>query len=263
VNSDIWRLGIFIGLLATLMLAEHLWPRRTETSPSKRWVANLSLFALGLIASRLLVLVAALSAASWAGANGFGLLNLIDLPIWVSLLIAVIIMDFAVWAQHVATHLWPPLWRLHRMHHSDTQMDVTTALRFHPVEIALSLIYKAVIVAFLGAPVVAVIMFEALLNSCAMFNHSNINLPRGLDRYLRKFIATPDMHRVHHSTPVRETNSNYATFLTLWDYLFGTYIDQPAAGHLDGDLGLEEFREPKDQRLTSLLCQPAHATRLE
>ena len=241
------------------MLAEYLWPRRPETAPRKRWLANLSLFVLGLIATRLLILTAALSASNWASANGFGLLNLIDLPLWAKLIIAVIVLDFAVWAQHVATHLWPPLWRLHRMHHSDTQMDVTTALRFHPVEIALSLIYKSAIVALLGAPIFAVIIFEILLNSCAMFNHANINLPRGLDKVFRKFIATPDMHRVHHSTPVKETNSNYATCLTVWDYLFGTYVDQPAAGHLDGELGLSEFRHPKEQSLTSLLCQPVRA----
>lgn len=260
MNADDWRIGIFIGLLATLMLAENFWPRRIETAPRKRWFANLGLFALGVIASRLLVIAAALSAAHWASANGFGIINLIDLPLWASVILAVIVLDFAVWAQHVATHLWPPLWRLHRMHHSDTQMDVTTALRFHPIEIALSLIYKAAIVALLGAPILAVIIFEILLNSCAMFNHANINIPKRLDRVLRKFIATPDMHRVHHSTPVRETNSNYATFLTIWDYLLGTYIDQPAAGHLDGDLGLEKFRAPEDQRLTSLLYQPARAT---
>jgi sterol desaturase/sphingolipid hydroxylase (fatty acid hydroxylase superfamily) len=191
-----------------------------------------------------------------AESKGWGLLNAWVVPAWAAVPIAVIALDFVIYLQHVLFHAVPALWRLHRMHHADLEFDVTTGARFHPIEIALSMVIKLTIVAALGAPALAVLIFEVLLNATAMFNHSNVRLPAWVDHVLRWMVVTPDMHRVHHSVVVRETNSNFGFNLPWWDRLFGTYRDQPAAGHERMTIGVEEFRDPAEQRLDRMLSQP-------
>ena len=188
--------------------------------------------------------------------EGWGLLNNFSPPYWISVLAAIVALDFAIYLQHVMVHAVPLFWRLHRMHHADLDFDVTTGARFHPVEILLSMGIKLGVVAVLGPPVVAVVIFEVLLNGSSMFNHSNIRLPLWLDRVLRWFVVTPDMHRVHHSVIPRETNSNFGFNLPWWDRLFGTYRAQPEAGHEAMTIGISQFREPKYLRLDRLLLQP-------
>jgi sterol desaturase/sphingolipid hydroxylase (fatty acid hydroxylase superfamily) len=178
------------------------------------------------------------------------------LPVWASVLVAVMALDLAIYLQHVLFHAVPALWRLHRMHHADQEIDVTTGARFHPIEILLSMGIKLGVVAALGAPAAAVLIFEVLLNATAMFNHSNVRMPTWLDRGLRWVVVTPDMHRVHHSIVARETNSNFGFNLPWWDRLFGTYRGQPAAGHDAMIVGIEQFREPAEQRLDRMLTQP-------
>ena len=191
-----------------------------------------------------------------AEARGFGLLNVIRLPDWLALLVSVLVLDLAIYLQHVLFHAVPALWRLHRMHHADLEFDVTTGLRFHPIEIALSMLIKFAVVAAIGAPALSVLVFEVLLNATSMFNHANMRIPTWIDRVLRWLVVTPDMHRVHHSIVARETNSNFGFNLPWWDRLFGTYRDQPAAGHRDMTIGIEQFREPGEQRLDRMLTQP-------
>jgi sterol desaturase/sphingolipid hydroxylase (fatty acid hydroxylase superfamily) len=191
-----------------------------------------------------------------AESQGWGLLHATNLPAWVSVLLAVAALDLAIYLQHVLFHAVPVLWRLHRMHHADLEIDVTTGARFHPIEILLSMGIKLGVVAALGAPAVAVFVFEVLLNATSMFNHSNVRMPAWLDRVLRWVVVTPDMHRVHHSIVVRETNSNFGFNLPWWDRLFGTYRDRPTAGHETMIIGIEQFREPAEQRLDRMLTQP-------
>ncbi|WP_254655517.1 sterol desaturase family protein [Sulfitobacter sp. EE-36] len=188
--------------------------------------------------------------------RGWGFFNNFDLPVWVAITASMLLLDLAIYLQHVMFHAVPGLWRLHRMHHADLEFDATTGLRFHPVEILISMGIKLAVVAAIGPPAVAVLLFEVVLNATAMFNHANIHLPRPVDRILRLFVVTPDMHRVHHSVDPRETNSNYGFNLPWWDHLLGTYVAQPARGHEGMEIGIEQFRKRRDLWLDRMLIQP-------
>ncbi|MEQ1439248.1 sterol desaturase family protein [Fontimonas sp. SYSU GA230001] len=251
------RLTIFVVLLAALILAERHWPRRRDDRRVRaRWPVNFGLVAIDSLLVRLLLGAGAVGAAQWAQAQGWGLLRLLPLPDAVRGVVALLALDFLIYWQHRIFHAVPALWRLHRVHHSDTAFDVSTALRFHPVEILLSMLIKMAAVAALGAPPWAVVAFEALLNGTAMFNHANLRLPPALDRVLRWIVVTPDMHRVHHSVHRQETDSNFGFNLPWWDRLFGSYRAQPVNGHEAMQIGLERFREPGEQTLRRLLAQP-------
>lgn len=242
-HETIIRLGIFLGLFSLFALAETLVPRRARVQPRRhRWLTNWSITLVNTLALRVLAIglpLLAVGAAMDAANNGWGLFNIVEWPLWIEFLLAVLILDFAIWLQHLITHKVPLLWRLHRVHHADRDMDVTTAIRFHPVEIALSMILKIGLVYLMGPAALAVIVFEILLNGTAMFNHANIRLPLALDRALRMVLVTPDMHRVHHSVHRHEHDSNYGFALSIWDRAFRTYIAQPAKGHDDMTVGLE------------------------
>ncbi|OYW62080.1 MAG: fatty acid hydroxylase [Rhodobacterales bacterium 32-66-7] len=247
------RLGVFGGILALLALLERLAPRRKPVQPrSRRWVTNVAMVVIDTLTVRALALalpILAVAAAVDAGQLGFGSLNLLDWPAWLELALAVVILDLAIWAQHLITHKVPLFWRFHRVHHADPDFDVTTALRFHPVEIAASALLKVGLVYLLGPSALAVVLFEVLLNATAMFNHANLRLPTWLDRVLRLVLVTPDMHRVHHSARREEHDSNYGFSLSLWDRIFGTYKAQPAEGHEAMTVGLEWL----DDRPTRLI----------
>lgn len=246
-HEPVIRLGCFVGVFTLIGLWELLAPRRALTaSKALRWVNNLALVALNTVALRLAFPLAGAGMAAFAAANGWGLLNHFHIPPWIAIPLAVVAMDFAIWLQHVMVHAVPALWRLHRVHHADLDYDVTTGARFHPLEIALSMLIKIGTIAVLGPPVVAVVIFEVLLNATAMFNHGNIRLPLPLDRILRWFVVTPDMHRIHHSVEDDETNSNFGFNLPWWDRLLGTYRDQPRAGHLAMTIGIRDHRSPRE-----------------
>lgn len=230
-------------LFAILAVGEAIFPRRQRLMPRfKRWRTNILIILLDSAALRLMGPIAALAAASYAMQHHIGLFNWTDWPIWLEFILALILLDLAIYGQHIATHKIPLLWALHKVHHMDRDFDVTTAIRFHPVEIILSMLYKSVLVLLLGPSLLAVFVFALLLNLCAMFNHSNLRLPDWLDKRLRLFLVTPDMHRVHHSTVPQETNSNYGFSIAMWDRIFGTYAAQPAAGHDDMTIGLAEYQ---------------------
>ncbi len=232
-------------------------PRRGRTiSRWIRWPSNLAVVALNTILLRLLIPTAAVSLALIAEETGWGLLNQLALPGWLAILLSVMVLDLAIYLQHVMFHAVPALWRLHRMHHADLEFDVTTGARFHPIEILLSMAIKLTVVVALGPPAVAVLIFEVLLNGTAMFNHGNVRIPIKLDSVLRWFVVTPDMHRVHHSIIPQETNSNFGFNLPWWDRLFGTYRAQPAGGHEAMTIGIEQFRTPRDLWLDHMLVQP-------
>lgn len=252
------RLAGFIAVLVAMIAWETWRPRRARRVPERpgRWRANLGLVAIDAALVRLVFPLAAVGAAVLAEARGWGLLNVTEAPPWLAVGVALVVLDLAIYAQHVAFHKVPLLWRLHRMHHSDIDLDATTGLRFHPIEIALSMVFKIALVIALGAPAVAVIVFEVGLNALAMFNHANVYLPERVDRALRRLVVTPDMHRVHHSIHRDETDSNYGFNLSLWDRLFGTYRAQPRDGHKGMTLGLDVFRGGADGRLRRLLVQP-------
>jgi sterol desaturase/sphingolipid hydroxylase (fatty acid hydroxylase superfamily) len=251
------RLFFFGGMLAGMGAWEALAPRRRRAvSRWARWPGNLGIVVLNTLALRLAFPVAAVGLAAIAEARGWGLLNNLPLPGWAGIVVAFLLLDLAIYLQHVMFHAVPALWRLHRMHHADLDFDVTTGARFHPAEILLSMGLKLAVVAALGAPPVAVLLFEIALNATAMFNHANLRLPRSVDRVLRWIVVTPDMHRVHHSIVVDETNSNFGFNLPWWDRLLGTYRPQPAAGHDGMTIGLDVFREPRELRLDRMLVQP-------
>ncbi|QMU62726.1 MAG: sterol desaturase family protein [Gammaproteobacteria bacterium] len=223
---------------------EILAPRRTlNVSKSTRWMNNLGIAALNTIILRLIFPAAAIGMAALAETQGWGVLNYIQSPIWLTLIVSVIIMDAVIYFQHVLVHAVPVLWRLHRVHHADLDFDVTTGSRFHPIEIILSLLIKFATIIVLGPPIIAVVIFEVLLNTTSMFNHANVRIPKSVDRLLRWFIVTPDMHRVHHSVEDDETNSNFGFNLPWWDRLFGTYRNQPRAGHKLMTIGINTFRD--------------------
>lgn len=240
------RLGFFLGILAVMAVWEVLAPKRVLTvSKTVRWTNNLGLVFLNSFIVRLIFPAAAVGMASFANAHGWGIFNYFSLPPVLAIVLTVVAMDFIIYLQHVLVHAVPVLWRLHRVHHADLDYDVTTGARFHPIEIILSMLIKFATIVVLGAPVVAVIIFEVLLNAMAMFNHGNVGLPNTLDRVLRWFIVTPDMHRVHHSIEDDETNSNFGFNLSIWDRLFGTWREQPRSGHQGMTIGIREFRRPR------------------
>lgn len=257
-HEPVIRLGFFVGIFAIVALWELAAPRRALTvSKSARWVSNLALVALDTLVLRVMFPLAAVGVAGFAASRGWGLLNHFPVPFWAAVPLAVIALDFAIWLQHVMVHAVPALWRLHRVHHADPDYDVTTGARFHPIEMVLSMLIKFGAITVLGPPVVAVVVFEALLNATAMFNHGNIRLPLALDRWLRWVVVTPDMHRVHHSVEDDETNSNFGFNLPWWDRLFGTYRDQPRAGHLAMTIGIRGHTDPHEViRLDGLLMLP-------
>jgi sterol desaturase/sphingolipid hydroxylase (fatty acid hydroxylase superfamily) len=251
------RLGAFLAVLALMLAWEMLAPRRSlAVGRGARWPSNLGVAALNTVLLRTVAPVAPVGLALLGQDNGWGLLNQVRLPEWAAFIVAIIVLDLAIYLQHVLFHAVPVLWRLHRMHHADLEFDVTTGLRFHPIEILLSTLIKLAVVIALGAPAVAVIAFEVLLNAAALFNHGNVRMPTALDRILRWFVVTPDMHRVHHSVAPNETNSNFGFNLPWWDRLLGTYRAAPAAGHEGMTIGLDAFRDPAELRLDHMLLQP-------
>ena len=251
------RLSVFLGVLAIMALWELLAPRRRRDIPRViRWSNNLALVVIDTIVLRLTFPILAVRLAIMAQERSWGLFNIVEAPVWFAVVASVIILDLVIYLQHVMFHAVPALWRLHRMHHTDLDFDVTTGLRFHPIEIVLSMGIKLAMVLVLGPPAVAVLIFEVLLNATAMFNHSNVRLPLVVDRVLRLVMVTPDMHRVHHSILPEETNSNFGFNLPWWDKLLGTYKAQPAAGHDAMTIGIEQFRTPRDQWLDRMLVQP-------
>lgn len=256
-NEGFWRVSFFLGVLVLMAAAEALFPRRTRTfSRLFRWSNNLALVVLDSLLLKVCFPVLAMGMALIAIENSWGILNQFETPVGLAFLCSILLLDLAIYAQHIVFHMVPPLWRLHRVHHTDLDFDVTTGIRFHPIEIVLSMAIKLLVILALGPPVLAVLVFEILLNASAMFNHSNLKLPSSLDKLLRGLIVTPDMHRVHHSVLPIETNSNYGFFLPWWDRLFGTYRDQPRDGHEQMAIGLDEFRDRQDMRLDKLLLQP-------
>ena len=257
-NEKTIRLSFFVGMLVMMAVWEIIAPRRALTvSKAVRWVNNLGLVFLNSFIVRFLFPTAAVGVAVMASENQWGLFNLIELPVWFAVLASVVIMDCVIYFQHVMVHAVPVLWRLHRVHHADLDYDVTTGARFHTLEIILSMLIKFATILLLGPPVVAVIIFEVLLNAMAMFNHGNVGLPKTLDNFLRWFVVTPDMHRVHHSIEDDETNSNFGFNLSWWDRLFGTYRDQPRAGHTGMTIGIHNYTEPKQcSWISGMLIMP-------
>lgn len=245
-NEKLIRMSFFFGMLIVMAIWEIVAPRRALTiSKTIRWVNNLGLVFFNSFLLRLLFPAAAVGMAAFASSNGWGLFNYYQLPFWITVIASIVIMDFIIYLQHVMVHAVPALWRLHRMHHADLDFDVTTGARFHPLEIILSMLIKFATIIVLGPPVIAVVIFEVVLNATAMFNHGNVRLPSGLDRFLRWIVVTPDMHRVHHSIEDDETNSNFGFNLPWWDRLLGTYREQPRNGHQGMTIGIRKFRDPK------------------
>jgi len=251
------RLGFFFGIFMVMALWELAAPRKLLTSSKPvRWFSNLSITFLNTFLLRLIFPLMAIDVAFISAERGWGIFNNTGVPEIAAGIICVITLDLAIYSQHVMFHLVGPFWRLHRMHHADLDIDLTTGSRFHPIEIILSMLIKMAIVAVLGAPAWSVLVFEVLLNGTAMFNHANAYIPPGVDSVLRLFLVTPDMHRVHHSPIIKETNSNYGFNLPWWDRLFGTYIAQPARGHTDMKIGLANYRDPKKLTLPWMLIIP-------
>jgi sterol desaturase/sphingolipid hydroxylase (fatty acid hydroxylase superfamily) len=255
------RLAAFAGVFLVMALAELVLPKRDlQAAKPRRWLTNLTIVGIDMLLVRLMgafvIPLAAVAAALYADAQGIGLFNWLAWPAWLEIALAVVVLDLAIWFQHLVSHKVPIFWRLHQMHHADVDIDVTTALRFHPIEIALSMLYKIVLVLLLGPAAVALVLFEIILNGCAMFNHANVALPRGLDRILRLIIVTPDFHRVHHSVLPHEHDSNYGFNLSIWDRLFATYTAQPSAGHSDMVIGLSRYQSAQPTRLGWCLLLP-------
>lgn len=245
-----------LAAFVLFLVLQTLMPRRPlANSGIQRIFHNAALFILNSVLLRIVVPLTLASASLWALDQGIGIFNWLVLPNWLSVLICVVLLDLSIYGQHVATHRFELLWRMHKVHHADTDMDVTTAIRFHPIELILSLGYKSAMVVLLGAPVSAVIVFELLLFIGPVFNHSNVKLPASLDRVLRLVIATPDTHRVHHSTIVEEQNTNYGFFLIWWDKLLGTYTELPKEGHEAMPIGLKRDDDQCD-RVDQMLIAP-------
>ncbi|SOB57064.1 Fatty acid hydroxylase superfamily protein [Pseudodesulfovibrio profundus] len=251
------RLGAFFIILIAMGVAETLWPRRVLDAPkAKRWFSNvgISFVSAGLV--RLLLPLVPTVLALYCTEQGWGLLNILEVPYWFAFILSVLILDMLIYGQHVAFHYYPILWRLHRMHHADINIDASTGIRFHPIEIFLSMVIKLVSILVLGPPASAVLTFEVLLNGSAMFNHANVFIPIRTDATLRQFLVTPDMHRVHHSTHRREYNTNYGFCFPWWDRMFKTYTAQPAEGHTGMKIGLNIFRDSRYHGLFSMLRIP-------
>ncbi len=251
------RLSIFLGVFIGLALAEYIWPRRKQILERiKRWPNNIGIAFINVLLVQLCLPITLAGFAVVVSDSHWGFLSMTDWSLFTKIVASLILLDLVIYGQHVVFHHVPVLWRLHRVHHADTEIDVTTALRFHPIEIMVSMGIKFAAVTAIGAPAEAVLLFEIILNACAMFNHGNIRLPAGVDGLLRHILVTPDMHRVHHSAIARETNSNYGFNISLWDRLFRTYRAQPEAGHQGMTIGLREFREVDEAKIGKLLTQP-------
>jgi sterol desaturase/sphingolipid hydroxylase (fatty acid hydroxylase superfamily) len=256
-HEPLVRLLCFGGVFAVLALWEVAAPRRNQAiGRAWRWPNNLGVVIVDSLVLRIIFPAAAVGMAIFAEERGWGLLNVVAFPAWAEILIAFLVLDLAIYLQHVLFHAVPALWRLHRMHHADLEFDVTTGVRFHPVEILLSMLIKFAVVAALGAPPLAVLLFEIVLNATSMFSHGNIRIPSSIDRWLRWIVVTPDMHRVHHSIERKETDSNFGFNLPWWDRLFGTYRQAPQAGHEGMTIGISQFRDPRELRLDRMLVQP-------
>lgn len=256
-NAIIIRLGFFVSIFIVVAIGEIINPRRLlSTSKKARWFSNISIILLNPIIVRVLFSITPISLALLSQENGWGLMNIYALPFWVKIVLGVMALDLVIYLQHVMFHAVPILWRVHMMHHADLDFDVTTGLRFHPIEIIISIGIKLAAIVVIGPSALAVLFFEILLNGTAMFNHSNIFFPSLMDRILRLIVVTPDMHRIHHSVIIRETNSNFGFNLPWWDRLFGTYSRDPAAGHDSMVIGLSQFRDEKHLSLPWLLVLP-------
>lgn len=245
-----WRLSIFAGALILFSCLEALFPRRKRSLPrSGRWLTHLGITIIDSVAVRLLGPLTAIAVAFWASDKGIGLFNLTEWPVWIEIALAFIALDFAIYLQHIISHRVPIFWRLHKVHHTDRDLDASSAVRFHPVEIMLSMLYKCGLVLLIGPAVIAVLIFEIVLNASAIFNHANLRLPLWLDKAMRLIIVTPDMHRVHHSVIEGETNSNFGFNFSIWDRLCGTYKAQPEAGHEGMIIGLSEHQNLSPSKL--------------
>ncbi len=256
------RVGASASVLVLLAVLELAWPRRQPAvARRQRWPGNLALVAIDTLLVRLVFPLAAVGVALVAEQRGWGLLNLVELPAALEIFVAVVALDLIIFGQHVLFHAVPWLWRVHRVHHADLEFDLTTGLRFHPIEILLSMAIKIAAVVLIGAPALAVLIFEVLLNATSMWSHSNVRLPGPADRLIRRLIVTPDMHRTHHSVLPRETHSNFGFNLALWDRLFGTYRAQPQAGHEGMTIGIPEYRSARELRIDRMLVQPFRRTR--
>jgi len=258
MNVDlIIRISAFVGIFAVMAVWEMMAPRRQwNTAKAKRWVVNLAIVGFNSLLTRVLFASGALGAAILAGQGEVGLFNQLNWPWWAELIIAVVVLDLVVYIQHVLMHAVPILWRLHMVHHSDLDVDVTTGVRFHPIEIALSMFIKIGAVILIGVSPTAVLMFEVMLNATSMFNHSNVRIPVQVDRMLRWIVVTPDMHRVHHSVIPRETNRNFGFNLSWWDRVLGTYLSDPSKGHEYMTIGLEQYRDPTRLTWLGLVALP-------
>lgn len=256
-NEATLRLIFFVGIFVAVALLELVLPRRPlTTSKATRWFANIGIVVINTVLLRLLFPTTAVAMSVWVAQQGWGVFNHIPLPYWLKIALSVIVLDFVIYLQHVMFHAVPTLWRLHMMHHADMDYDVTTGTRFHPIEIIISMVIKIAAIMLLGAPALGVIIFEILLNGTAMFNHGNLFIPLGIDRGLRLFVVTPDMHRVHHSVFPSEANSNFGFNLPWWDRLMGTYRAQPSRGHEGMTIGLNQFRDPARLTLPWILALP-------
>ena len=251
------RIGFFFGILGMMAIWELLTPRRIlKMSKGARWYTNLGLVFINTLTLRILLPVQAVGVSLFAENHGWGLLNHAALPCWMTIVIGVVGLDFVIYIQHVIFHTIPAFWNLHKVHHTDLDFDVTTGIRFHPIEILLSMGIKMATIIFLGIPATAVIIFEIILNGASMFNHGNVRFPAQIDRFARLLVVTPEMHRVHHSVVIKEFNSNFGFSLPWWDRLLGTYRDQPGKGHEGMVIGLGQFRDPKALTLSRLLILP-------
>ena len=251
------RFGVFFGIFLFMAAWEFFKPkRRPNSGRARRWPVNLGLAALNVLLMRVSIGAAAWLAATWAAEQHIGLFNLLSAPAWLSITCSLLLLDLAIYAQHIAAHRWRWFWRLHQVHHSDIDFDTTTAVRFHPLEIMLSMLYKVILVVLLGVSPVVVIVFEMILNGCALFNHGNVGLPAGLEQGLRYVLVTPDMHRIHHSALRRETDSNYGFSLSWWDRLFKTYCPEPKQAQTEMTIGLNGFRRIDELSFKNLLWLP-------
>jgi sterol desaturase/sphingolipid hydroxylase (fatty acid hydroxylase superfamily) len=256
-RENIIRFATFVATAALLAVLETAWPRRRpESGRSGRWVGNLGIVAVSTVFVQIVLPLAPTAVAASMRSQGLGLFTALDLPPAGEFVMTILLLDLAMYAQHRVFHAWLPLWRIHRMHHADTFFDFSTGVRFHPFEIAISLIFKLAIVAILAPPALAVLIFEVVLNSTAMFNHANLFLPLSADHILRRILVTPDMHRVHHSVDGREFNRNFGFCFPWWDRIFSTYLAQPAQGHEEMPLGLKIFRGRKYRSLPRMLAMP-------
>ena len=257
-QQSLLRMIVFFVLLVLFLSLEHYWPRRkvaTGTNVQRRWY-NLFLMTINISALRIFIPLALFQAALFANSENIGLFNWLGLPLWVNMVLSILLFDLLIYLQHVAFHKFPILWRIHRIHHTDLQFDVTTGVRFHPFEILLSMLYKFLAVMLFGPAAIAIILYEVLLNAFALFTHSNLGLPARLDLLLRHVVVTPDMHRVHHSVIKLETDSNYGNIFSFWDKLFSTYRDQPEQGHENMQIGLLEYRLQEQLKVMTLLALP-------